>query len=224
MKFTDEPKHRCFITSDSHYNHNNIIKYSLRTFCLNDYEKAVFATEDVETINAMTISKESMRKHDEALIQNWNSKVRPEDTVFHLGDFALGGDVEYAASVLRRLNGKINYIEGNHDKVIKKIWENRVSFGVGGKLVSYDQMREISINGQGIVLCHYAMRIWHKSHHGYWMLFGHSHGTLPDDPNAKSFDVGVDCHNYFPISIGEVSEIMNRKKFKPIDHHDRNTN
>ena len=43
---------------------------------------------------------------------------------------------------------------------------------------------------QGIVLCHYAMRVWNKSHHGNFMLYGHSHGSLADDPNSMSFDVG----------------------------------
>jgi calcineurin-like phosphoesterase family protein len=63
------------------------------------------------------------------------------------------------------------------------------------------------------------MRVWNKSHHGAWHLYGHSHGTLPDDPNALSFDCGVDCHNYTPISFEQVEAIMAKKTFKPIDHH-----
>jgi hypothetical protein len=27
---------------------------------------------------------------------------------------------------------------------------------------------EISIHGQPIVICHYAMRVWNRSHHGAW--------------------------------------------------------
>ena len=38
---------------------------------------------------------------------------------------------------------------------------------------------------QDIVLCHYAMRVWQKSHYGAWMLYGHSHGTLPDNPGRS---------------------------------------
>jgi calcineurin-like phosphoesterase family protein len=37
-------------------------------------------------------------------------------------------------------------------------------------------------------------------------LFGHSHGKLP--PYGKSFDIGVDCHNYKPLSLDEVVEKM----------------
>ncbi|WP_237730162.1 hypothetical protein [Chryseobacterium gleum] len=47
---------------------------------------------------------------------------------------------------------------------------------------------------QKIILFHYAMRTWNDSHRGVWQLYGHSHGTLPDDEKALSFDVGVDCH------------------------------
>jgi len=63
------------------------------------------------------------------------------------------------------------------------------------------------------------MRVWNKSHHGAWHLYGHSHGTLPDDKNSLSFDVGVDCHNFTPINFEQVSAIMKKKNFKPIDHH-----
>ncbi len=39
---------------------------------------------------------------------------------------------------------------------------------------------------------HYAQRVWEHSHHGSWHVYGHSHGSLPDDIKSKSIDVGVD--------------------------------
>jgi calcineurin-like phosphoesterase family protein len=63
------------------------------------------------------------------------------------------------------------------------------------------------------------MKVWNKSHHGAWHLYGHSHGSLPDDINSLSFDVGVDSHDYKPISYEEVKRIMKKKIFKPLDHH-----
>jgi len=50
-------------------------------------------------------------------------------------------------------------------------------------------------------------------------LFGHSHGTLPDDANALSIDVGVDCNNYFPFTFDQIKAKMDKKSFKPTDHH-----
>ena len=43
--------------------------------------------------------------------------------------------------------------------------------------------------------------------------------SLPDDPNSLSMDVGVDCHNFFPVSFEEFDARMKKKTFKPIDHH-----
>ena len=55
------------------------------------------------------------------------------------------------------------------------------------------------------------MRVWNKSGHGRWQLFGHSHGNLPDDPKSLSIDVGVDCHGYHPISFEKVRSLMAKK-------------
>ncbi len=63
------------------------------------------------------------------------------------------------------------------------------------------------------------MKVWKGNHRGTWHLYGHSHGTLPDDPNARCFDIGVDCHNFTPVSFGQVKELMAKKNFKPLDHH-----
>jgi calcineurin-like phosphoesterase family protein len=51
------------------------------------------------------------------------------------------------------------------------------------------------------------------------MIYGHSHSSLPDDPNALSFDVGVDCHDFKPLSFEQVKMIISRKTWKPTDHH-----
>lgn len=172
-----------WFSSDSHYSHSNIIKYSNRPF----------------------VSKFEMNSK---LMENWNTKINQDDTVYHLGDFCFADEKE-GQSILDRLNGKKHLIIGNHDKVGVKLkgWE------------SVEHYKEINVDGQFIVLCHYAMRVWNKSHHGAWMLYGHSHGSLPDDPNALSIDVGVDCHNYQPLNMSDIRRIMKKKTYKPIDHH-----
>ena len=59
---------------------------------------------------------------------------------------------------------------------------------------------------QVIVLCHYALRVWDRSHHGAWHLYGHSHGNLPSQ--GRSFDVGVDCHGFRPLGLDAVAQKM----------------
>lgn len=48
---------------------------------------------------------------------------------------------------------------------------------------------------------------------------GHSHGSMPDDTNMLSCDVGVDCWNYTPVSMEQLQVHMSKKTFKPVDHH-----
>jgi calcineurin-like phosphoesterase family protein len=67
------------------------------------------------------------------------------------------------------------------------------------------------VGKQGIVLCHYARRVWPHSGRGAWHLYGHSHGNLPDEPLSLSMDVGVDTHIFLPWHFEEVKEIMEAK-------------
>ncbi len=87
MNFKFNAEHT-FFTSDTHFNHANIIKFCNRPF------------KDVEQMN-------------DVMIANWNSVIGKDDTVFHLGDFCLGGAAEWT-KILDRLNGKIYLIMGNH--------------------------------------------------------------------------------------------------------------
>lgn len=182
-----------YFTSDTHFGHANIIKYCNRPF----------ANADVM---------------DDVLIRNWNNVVKPDDTVYHLGDFAVGGGP--ASKYLSRLNGKIHFCWGNHDTRLKDVIDATPHTV---QPLSIAHMRDIAIDGQRFVLCHYAMRVWNKSHKGAWHLYGHSHGTLPDDPNSLSLDIGVDCWNYAPVSIAQIRDRMKKKVWKPVDHHNKET-
>lgn len=77
-----------WIISDTHFGHDNIIKYCNRPFA-------------------------NAQEMDEILIQNWNSVVQTNHRVYHLGDVYFGGKGN--CKVLERLNGKKRLILGNHD-------------------------------------------------------------------------------------------------------------
>lgn len=150
---------------------------------------------------------------DETIIQNHNSVVKKEDHCYLLGDFSFNKDK--TEEYLSRLNGKLFFIRGNHDY--------RETIALYKKYGTYlGNLEEINIGGQQITLCHYSMRCWNRSHRGSWHLYGHSHHSLPDDPNSLSFDVGINGaeYNYTPLSIKQVRNKMNTKTFKPIDHHE----
>ena len=60
-------------------------------------------------------------------------------------------------------------------------------------------MYELKLGDIHIVVCHYAMRVWPRSHYNSWMLYGHSHGKLA--PQRKQWDIGIDNNNFYPISL-----------------------
>jgi len=151
-----------------------------------------------------------------ALANHINNVVQPNDTLYHLGDWSARRGPGLAEKFREMIMCKnIHFILGNHDQKIDR----------RSKLfTSVNHMLDIKIGGHSIVLCHYAMRVWNKSHHGAWQLYGHSHGNLPDDPNALQLDVGVDTELYghkrfTPYSFDELRKIMGQKNWKPKDHH-----
>jgi calcineurin-like phosphoesterase family protein len=172
-----------WFTADHHFNHANIIKYCNRPF-------------------------NSIEEMNEELIRRWNKKVGAMDKVFYLGDFGFGNMEE----ILLRLFGYKYIIPGSHDKITSNI---RLIDGVEilpslyelGKLYDFTSKMTIRLD-RPITLCHYAMRTWKESHYNSWHLFAHSHGNLPSW--GKSFDCGVDTHNFYPYSLDEVGEIMDK--------------
>jgi calcineurin-like phosphoesterase family protein len=152
----------------------------------------------------------NIQEHDETIIKNYHQLVSPEDDFYFLGDLTVGGDMKKIDEILHNLPGNKFFIKGNHDhKDTRKLYARH------GTYLGY--MEEIKIDGQLIVVCHYGMRVWNKSHHGSWHLFAHSHGTLPD--HNKSFDVGVMLWDYKPASFKQISEKMDTLTFTPVDHH-----
>lgn len=147
---------------------------------------------------------DNVEEMNNALISNWNKVVGDKDIVYHLGDFCFGNPRNY----ITQLNGDIvHLIRGSHDK-------NSQQYIDCGNLIIIqpDGLHDEYGNPRFITLGHYAMRSWHLSHYASWHLFGHHHGNL--EPYGLSFDVGVDCWGYFPVSLDEVAEKM--KTLNPI--------
>jgi calcineurin-like phosphoesterase family protein len=146
----------------------------------------------------------TVEEMDEVLISNWNKKVGKFEHAWIIGDFCFN-DKNKGQEILNRMNGIKHLVRGNHDSTSVKLdgW------------ASISDYEEMKIGSQKIILSHYAMRVWNGSHYGSWQLYGHSHGTLPDDPNLLSFDVGVDCHNFSPLSVEDIAAIMTTKTWTP---------
>ena len=178
---------RVFFTSDTHFYHDNIINFCGRPF------------KNVEVMN-------------ETLIANWNSVVGPDDIVFHLGDFCLGGSAEWT-NILNRLNGKIYLIVGNHD--IKNLRQ-----GYYSRFEHIAMQMHIEVGKQKIYLNHCPFLCYGGAYRDTWQLFGHVHtskqNTGIDAPRLHmlfptQYDVGVDNNNFTPVSFEQVKRIIERQ-------------
>lgn len=90
IEFENVSNNKIFLASDTHFDHQNIIKYCRRPF------------RNAEQMNS-------------ALIRNWNSVVGEDDVVYFLGDMSYGRGRRPIDYWLGKLNGKIHFIRGNHD-------------------------------------------------------------------------------------------------------------
>ena len=131
--------------------------------------------------------------HD-AMISRHNEVVGPNDIVIHAGDFTLNPRYQdVVEKFVSQLEGKHIFLKGSHDRWLKG--------------TSHHEIWEKKINDLYVVVCHYCMKVWPRSHYGSWCLYGHSHGRL-HDPNGKSWDIGVDNNNFYPLSLDQVKSIM----------------
>ena len=206
-----------WFTSDSHWNHANILRYCGRPFA-------------------------SIDQMNECFIENWNKVVGPDDHVYHLGDMFFK-DFQKSAQILHKLNGFIHLIRGNHyrtDEHMAKCHPYKIAW--------FKDYFELKVNDptpfgarQMLVLFHYAMVTWNRSHYSSILAHGHSHSTLNSwieehMPHARMLDVGVDSvarllakqkghenllqeEDYRPISYAEVKLFLKDKIGHSVDHH-----
>ena len=183
VKYTKEEAEHLFFTSDTHFDHKNIIKYCNRPFS-------------------------SVQEMNQGLINNWNSVINPDDTIFHLGDVSFGGNTNLI-NYVSQLNGHIILIKGNHDRKLQQ--------SICDKLFDYTcQQLTLNIDGITVFLNHFPFLCFSGTYNTdkSIQLFGHIHsGPLSSGPDIDRFnkygvynqyDVGVYNNHYKPISWNEI--------------------
>lgn len=192
-QFIFEDGRKVFFTSDTHFNHANIIRFCNRPFA------------DVGEMN-------------ERLIENWNSVVGPDDIVFHLGDFAWGGS-DVWTTMLNCLNGHKTLIIGNHD--MKNLRSGYTSYFdcitfqkqicVEGQVIYLNHYPFLCYGG-----VYNTEPVWQLFGHVHSTKDpAHVHEGKDDGRLVHLFptqyDVGVDNNDYRPIGFHEVKEIIQRQ-------------
>lgn len=156
-----------FFIGDLHLNHRNIIRYCDRPF-------------------------RSIGQMNRRLVSNWNRTVGRDDTVYFLGDLALGRGGHRTIRWLSTLNGNIVFIRGNHD------WTDEMESY--GKLI-------LNYNGHSFLLTHNPRDVpdrWDD-----WVIHGHIHNNdLDNFPLVnrikKTVNVSAELVDYRPISLREL--------------------
>jgi calcineurin-like phosphoesterase family protein len=164
-----------WIISDTHFNHNNIISYCGRPFA------------NAEIMN-------------ECLLDNWNSVIKPQDKVYHLGDVYMGGGFprEETVRLLKSLNGHKRLILGNHDNgkdqilqsCFEKIdmWRMFPEFGL---LLTHVPVHESSL---------YRGKTGNEENPEKLLnIHGHTHNK--GAPSVDHKCVCVELTNYYPVNI-----------------------
>lgn len=182
-----------YFTSDTHFNHANIIKYCNRPFA-------------------------SVEEMNEELIKRWNEKVTMDDEVYHLGDFGFFNSQtpeKYSMeNILNRLNGRIYLVLGNHDNY-NMIYKQKHHF-----VAISNMMREYA-GKYKLIMSHYPLLCFDGSNSKTINLFGHVHSgpTQTGNPDfdrlkmlfkENQYDVGVDNNDYAPVSFTKVLQKLGR--------------
>jgi calcineurin-like phosphoesterase family protein len=87
---------------------------------------------DHRVLNIRPRPFDSLDEMNETLIARWNARVRAEDDIWHLGDFASG--LKLAQLVLPKLNGRKHLVPGNNDPeaVCRLEWTSVQRYRRGG--------------------------------------------------------------------------------------------
>ena len=183
-----------WFTADLHLGHRNIIDYCNRPF------------RDVDAMN-------------DALIDNWNEMVATDDTVWVVGDFALG-KIADTLPMAQALHGRKILVAGNHDRCWAGHgrradgWTERYLDAGFDKVVQGST--HVDIDGTTAVVCHFPYR-GDSQHHdrfverrpmdkGEWLLHGHVHDRWAQE--GRMINVGVDATGYRPVDSAVIAGII----------------
>lgn len=162
----------------------------------------------------------SVEEMNEAIIERWNSAVKPEDIVYHLGDVILSDNVT-GMECFKRLNGQIFLIYGNHDTDTRK---NLLFTELRGKMLGGWYAYVIKHGKHSIYLSHYPTLTANFDSCKHFSqnvinLHAHTHQktNFLNPINPFMYHVGVDSHNCTPVHIDEIMSDI-RQRWEEIGH------
>lgn len=198
-----------YVISDTHFFHDNIVKYSGR------YEQfgSLLGLHDSTRLPDLPLSIQRERV-DEYMVQRWNKTIGPDDVVLHLGDVAMASRKpphkrweRFQYEIAPRLNGDKYLILGNHDPQEDEVdWE-----GVGFKVIEPFSML---LPGKGepfVTFDHYPLPHYANAYPNELVIHGHIHNNgypIADDwregtteTRKRHINVSVEAIDYTPQDL-----------------------
>lgn len=150
---------------------------------------------------------ESVEEMNEQIISRWNTLVKPKDEVYILGDVMLGDNAKGMAAIAE-LNGRLHLIRGNHDT------DTRINlFKDCGQFIEICDAKYLKYGKCHFYMTHYPCLTGNLQKESLTQmtlnLHGHTHAQkmfFYDLPYC--YNVGVDAHSCFPVSIDEIIKNM----------------
>lgn len=182
-----------FYTSDTHFGHERIIELCYRPF------------ESAEDMNL-------------SMVDSWNTVVRPDDIVYHLGDVT-GGSLA-PLRYIKALNGRKILIAGNHDAChpMHRDWLKRIPFYLEAGFEAVMPFARRKVAGMQFLMSHmpyYADHTDEPRHAQYRLpdlgmplVHGHVHTLYTE--RDRGLNVGVDVWNYTPVAEDVIVEWLKR--------------
>lgn len=134
---------------------------------------------------------------NETIIKNFNERIKPEDVLFHNGDFCFKGENEDGENKSKywesKFNGKIIHTRGNHDK------NNSTKTIIEGILIKYGGQQIYLVHNPAHFNNNYKINFVGHVHEKWMFSRIYSHAGFVDLIN-----IGVDVWNFRPVTIEEI--------------------
>jgi calcineurin-like phosphoesterase family protein len=142
----------------------------------------------------------NQKECDDLMIDNWNSVIKEQDIVWHLGDVFMG-DKESFCKLWTKLNGHKRLIVGNHDDIrflSGKNPENNEWFfqkiHLWRKWPEYD-----------MIMTHVPMQL-NETYEGTQQCFNvHGHIHNNESPSMRHWNACVEPNDYKPVNLEDLT-------------------
>lgn len=196
-------KRNIFLTSDHHFGHSNILKFTNRLY------------DNIDDMQA-------------AYIKRWNRKAKKGDIIYILGDHIWNTvSPKDHLALNNSLNGSKILVIGNHDKVnlgqalnlgyVAAVHEAKLRVGTHTILLSHYPYRfgfwkNLWTNLTSLVrfgnTSNKTKRLKYPIDNGLWLAHGHTHS--PKKVNGRQIHIGVDAWNGELVALHQISDIIKK--------------